>query len=230
MNRKNNRVIGGDLEEQQQQVDSTTAPTTAHQFADCFTGNHLVTNLVYSSHRYLGQSACYMSLAIGNHAHGDVVFDVIDTWALLGAPAKLNWVPEADAAAVARLGANDFQLAWGHFVKTFGSWRHITSSVRGSSIQKAVLNRYEDVSVDFLYLDTAHGKQTPMELRLWWPKVRPGGRMCGDDYDRDDVKGALSGFFIGFCDDELCTAAALPRAQWCVDKPASTEAPMRVEQ
>ena len=37
--------------------------------------------------------------------------------------------------------------------------------------------------IAFLYLDTSHReRESAIELRLWWPKIRVGGWLCGDDY------------------------------------------------
>ena len=40
-----------------------------------------------------------------------------------------------------------------------------------------------DGSLDFVYIDGDHTlKGTNTDLAAWWPKLRPGGWLCGDDY------------------------------------------------
>ena len=58
-------------------------------------------------------------------------------------------------------------------------------------------------------------------MRLWWPKVSEGGRMCGDDADASGVKARL----------DLLRAFSRPAAQitwpggnhWCASKPRAGE-------
>lgn len=49
---------------------------------------------------------------------------------------------------------------------------------------------FADRSLDFVYLDAQHQYDAIREdLRLWLPKVKPGGVLCGDDYrDAADIK------------------------------------------
>lgn len=38
--------------------------------------------------------------------------------------------------------------------------------------------------VDFLYIDADHREASVrLDLTTWWPKLRPGGLIAGDDYD-----------------------------------------------
>jgi hypothetical protein len=40
--------------------------------------------------------------------------------------------------------------------------------------------------VDFCYIDGAHDYESVSEdLRLWWPNVKPGGILAGDDFDKE---------------------------------------------
>lgn len=45
------------------------------------------------------------------------------------------------------------------------------------------VNQFEDNSVDVVYIDADH-KYDPVlaDIRAWYPKVKPGGILCGDDY------------------------------------------------
>ena len=50
------------------------------------------------------------------------------------------------------------------------------------------VTQFADHSLDFVYLDGNHAfRFVDQDLRLWYPKLRPGGLMCGDDaFDTDD--------------------------------------------
>lgn len=53
-----------------------------------------------------------------------------------------------------------------------------------------------DNSVDFIYVDARHDYCGVMEdIEAWWPKLRPGGVMAGDDYltepEHIEIKGGL---------------------------------------
>ena len=67
--------------------------------------------------------------------------------------------------------------------------RFVTKAVlvRKSSVEAAA--QFEDASIDFVYLDARHTYDAVMEdLEAWWPKVRPGGIVAGEDYmDSEEV-------------------------------------------
>ena len=53
--------------------------------------------------------------------------------------------------------------------------------IRETSIQAA--NLFPDGCLDFVYLDADHSYQAVMnDIQVWWPKVKAGGILCGDDY------------------------------------------------
>ena len=57
------------------------------------------------------------------------------------------------------------------------------SVVRSTSVEAAAATA--DESVDWVYIDGNHAYEFVLEdLRSWYPKVRPGGLVAGDDYDR----------------------------------------------
>lgn len=44
---------------------------------------------------------------------------------------------------------------------------------------------FADGSVDFVMIDADHSYESVIrDMRAWWPKIRPGGRMVGDDLRR----------------------------------------------
>ena len=65
-----------------------------------------------------------------------------------------------------------------------GAGEGISRHIRGSAEDSAVAALFADESISFLYLDTTHGyAESLKELAHWWPKVRTGGWLCGDDYN-----------------------------------------------
>lgn len=50
------------------------------------------------------------------------------------------------------------------------------------------VDKFEDASLDFIYVDGDHSHDTVLnDLRLYWPKLKVGGVIAGDDYE--DVHG-----------------------------------------
>lgn len=67
-----------------------------------------------------------------------------------------------------------------------------------STDEPTTLAAIEDGSVDFLFIDASHDYQSVRrDLRLWTPKVRPGGIAAGHDYHPDwpGVVQAVDEFF-----------------------------------
>ena len=55
---------------------------------------------------------------------------------------------------------------------------------------------FEDNSVDFVWIDAGHEYDEVLaDIVAWWPKVRPGGVIGGDDLPMIGVKQAVESFF-----------------------------------
>ena len=72
-----------------------------------------------------------------------------------------------------------------------------------SANAQVVLSRH-NLSIDVLHIDAAHNHSSVMsDLRLWWPLLRPGGILLGDDYTDDgawpEVREAYDEFFASKC-------------------------------
>lgn len=62
---------------------------------------------------------------------------------------------------------------------------------RMTSIDAAQLFPHE--FFDWVYIDGNHSYSEVLnDLRSWWPKVKPGGNLAGDDYRWKDELGTLS--------------------------------------
>lgn len=65
--------------------------------------------------------------------------------------------------------------------------------VRQDSIEFA--HSVDDRTIDLVFLDDNHTYEyVSDELVNWWPKVRSGGVLCGDDYWMPSVKSAVDSF------------------------------------
>jgi hypothetical protein len=56
---------------------------------------------------------------------------------------------------------------------------------------KDAVNDFEDEYFDFIYIDSNHTYDNVlMDVKIWWPKLKVGGMLCGDDYidDRVDIE------------------------------------------
>lgn len=61
---------------------------------------------------------------------------------------------------------------------------------------KTAADLFDDNSVDFVWVDAGHEYQEVMDdLMAWWPKLKRGGVIGGDDLMMDGVKRAVSQFF-----------------------------------
>ncbi|MFM8315157.1 MAG: class I SAM-dependent methyltransferase, partial [Deltaproteobacteria bacterium] len=71
---------------------------------------------------------------------------------------------------------------------------------RGDSIE--IAKKWEQGSIDFLFIDASHDYESVLkDLRAWVPLVKPGGVICGDDWNREerpDLKGSVRKAFEDF--------------------------------
>jgi len=72
-------------------------------------------------------------------------------------------------------------------------WPHVRVVQQSSKLA----SRLHDLdSIDFVYVDAAHDYASVLaDLEAWWPRVRPGGMLGGDDFDTKGVADAVSDFF-----------------------------------
>jgi len=60
-------------------------------------------------------------------------------------------------------------------------WGNKRQVLRGPSAEMS--SKVPDLSLDFLYIDGDHTERgTRVDVLNWWPKIRIGGGMFGDDY------------------------------------------------
>jgi len=64
------------------------------------------------------------------------------------------------------------------------------------------VKRFKDEELDFVYIDGNHEySNVKKDIQLWYPKIKKGAYIAGDDYDwhlGDDVKRAVNEFFVEY--------------------------------
>jgi SAM-dependent methyltransferase len=65
----------------------------------------------------------------------------------------------------------------------------------------AAARRFADASVDFVMVDAGHtAEDVNADIRAWWPKLRPGGMMAGDDWRWPGVQAGVDIAFGAIAD------------------------------
>lgn len=101
-----------------------------------------------------------------------------------------------DSMGVVAHGKGQFMLAFSHHVQTSGHWPVVRSVVHGNAKDgvSGPSSYYDNASLSFIYVDRCRRGRGP-EMSFFWPKLRPGGRMCGDDVGAKGVRSRLKQFF-----------------------------------
>jgi hypothetical protein len=56
---------------------------------------------------------------------------------------------------------------------------------------------YDDASLDFVFIDAAHDyENVKADIAAWWPKIKPGGVLAGDDFKFKGVNKAVLERFV----------------------------------
>ena len=62
--------------------------------------------------------------------------------------------------------------------------------LRQSSVAAAADPQCCDSLFDFVFIDADHAYESvKADIRAWWPRVKPGGLICGHDYHKPDYPG-----------------------------------------
>jgi hypothetical protein len=70
---------------------------------------------------------------------------------------------------------------YGEAIKNISGNEDRAIMVRAKS--EIAANMFEDLSLDFVYIDANHAYDyVVQDIDLWYPKVKPGGYLCGHDY------------------------------------------------
>lgn len=86
--------------------------------------------------------------------------------------------------------------------------------------------RVPDESLDFVYIDADHrAAAVSADLRAWWPKLRQGGVLFGDDYGygRRTWLHGVTEAVDRFCAEGRIDLQVLPRHQFLIRRPRSRD-------
>jgi len=118
---------------------------------------------------WFGRSTVFMAVEIANSGK-TILFDAVDTWDGGTDQLLLRQIAERGEDEIYR-----------EFFANITPVRDYVTPIRLPSVQAA--KRYEDHSLDFVYLDASHDYESVRaDIEAWTPKVKPGGVIAGHDY------------------------------------------------
>jgi hypothetical protein len=135
----------------------------------------MIDNAANNSHfvevgAWLGKSTAFMVVEIINSGK-KVKFDVVDNWK--GSPTE-PWLFDH---LIKETNDGVYDL----FLKNMAPVLDYINPIKMDSVDAAKL--YEDNSLDFVFIDAAHGYEyVKADIIAWLPKVKSGGILAGDDY------------------------------------------------
>jgi hypothetical protein len=159
---------------------------------------------------FLGQSACRMASLINEYEVKDIKFDSIDLFWLpmhimntrndwdektqSGIPPSfhqyINWLQDIVIKETGYpLSPIDVSM---HPVRQLG----LTDFVNFITCDTQYAARlYDDETLDFVWCDACHDYEYILkELDTFWPKIKRGGMLAGDDFNTEDVQKAVNKF------------------------------------
>ena len=126
-----------------------------------------------------GMSAAYMAVEIINSGK-NIKFDCVDNW--------------EDTELQKDIPKDMYDGLYETFLKNIEPVKHIINPIRCESVKASEL--YDKESLDFILVDAAHDYDNVLlDLQYWYPKLRPGGIIAGDDLPWEGVTRAVSEFF-----------------------------------
>lgn len=167
-----------------------------------------------------GRSASFMGVEIANSGK-PIAFFSVDHWG--GTPGESAHDTDADVQ-----GGTLYEA----FMRNTDPVRRYVRPIRSETV--AAARQFGDQTVDFLYVDADHTfAGVTRDLDAWWPKLKPGAVMAGDDWcfyepgtDRLGVREAV----MAFAAMRNLEVTVLPGhgnpawEQWLVRKPVSPRA------
>ena len=142
---------------------------------------------------YFGQSACYMGELIRDSGK-DIKFDTFDTFEQLEPSMRAGMQPKVVVDYrfhESRNTAPMSEIVNGHFYSC-GVKDYVNLIICNASYSH---HFYEDESLMMFYNDAINEKNALYNMMSnFWPKIKKGGYMAGDDINFDDVKSAVNKF------------------------------------
>lgn len=118
---------------------------------------------------WMGKSTSFMGVEIVNSGK-QIKFDVVDTWE--------GSLEHRDHSSIIQKELYDV------FLENTKPLENVYTPVRMTSLEAA--KTYKDNSLDFVMLDASHEyEDIKNDIFAWYPKVKPGGVLSGDDFHSD---------------------------------------------
>ena len=148
---------------------------------------------------FLGMSACYGAQAIKKSSK-KIRLDCIDEWRGLD-----NWVLNKEHEVWSCQGALEVlekarkyalesrePRCYEAFMRNLERC-NVADTIEPLNMSSAAASRrYEAGSLDFVLVDADHSYESVKnDLELWYPKVKNGGIICGDDFNRVHFPGVV---------------------------------------
>lgn len=125
-----------------------------------------------------GRSSAFMAVEIANSGK-KIRFDCVDTW--LGSDEPQHLADEA-----VKNGS-----LFDEFCKNVMPVKNYIGIVRMASVEAAEL--YGNESLDFVFIDAAHDYESvKADIEAWFPKMKEGGVLAGDDFRWKGVERAVT--------------------------------------
>ncbi len=130
---------------------------------------------------FLGKSTAFMAVEIINaKKKGLIDFYCVDHWLGSEEHQELDVVKKSDLYFA--------------FLRNIEPVRSVVHPIRAYSTEAAA--SFPDESIDFVLIDASHDFENVLQdLQAWFPKVKVGGVMAGDDFYWEGVKRACTEFF-----------------------------------
>jgi predicted O-methyltransferase YrrM len=133
-----------------------------------------------------GKSSTYMGVEIINSGK-KIRFDCVDTW--LGSEEHLDKNNDSYEPLLEKPDG-----LYNEFINNIQPIKSAINPIRMTSVDASKL--YEEDSLDFIFIDGAHDYNSVKEdIEHWFPKLKKGGYIAGDDYAWPSVMNAVDGYF-----------------------------------
>lgn len=112
----------------------------------------------------------------------------------------------------------DFAKIEAEFKENVGEWGDHVRMLRMTSALAA--EEVKGAVTDVVFIDAAHDyENVKIDIRLWWPKIRPGGMLVGHDFNHKwpGVERAVADSF------DLMRVGVAPDSVWFVLKTGDTD-------
>jgi len=158
---------------------------------------------------FFGQSSAIMSYLIEKYKK-DITFDCVDLFEIS------NFSEHKHEDYVNYFGGDLYKGFIDNLTKS-NTLKNINKIHKMTSLEAAKL--YEDFSLEMVYLDASHTTEDLIEdIKAWWPKLKVGGLLAGDDWDHSTVPAAVMHCFKTDGNDQIDNSGVFKYGTWFVKK------------